>query len=426
MIWNDDEDIDEDFDNIDISQNEASTMDKVLSGTNTNAKKLMSKRENFMDDTTSQIKISTRATGQTVFSNNDIVKKNAKSSTHSSISSISSSIFRTKKILTTATVKSKQSFDLPSPPSPIESSTTESPGNVSNEKQCSDIALQCRGPSAKRPTASTLKSSLRSSAEHVMLTSKILKVSFNAERNLHQQGSSRSFLGASDKFPINLPEQNVKAKQGAKKSKPIQDEISELHEKVQKATFYMFDDRVFIVDSDRKEGERALKLHDSVNPVLKMINPLLGGVFKIVDSNLNAFRAIFNILMWKDPNLSFWATIFAIFIMCIFVLFPWRWAFAAAGLYSVGPQNYFLVEYHKARHAAKKSRKEEQAAAMPAASSFNVESSHLSASPLLFRNNTQMKPDGKSREIIIPSVPLRYNRFYDWPPDPTTTIIRKD
>jgi len=52
----------------------------------------------------------------------------------------------------------------------------------------------------------------------------------------------------------------------------------------------------------------------------------------------------------------------------------------------------------------------------------------VSRSPLLFRENVWMKPDGKRREVIIPGgdCVFRFNRFYDWPPEPATTKIGKE
>ena len=68
------------------------------------------------------------------------------------------------------------------------------------------------------------------------------------------------------------------------------EEISEIHEKAHKATFHLFDDRVFLVDGDKIDGNKTLMLHNSMNPALKVINPILGEVFKILDTGLNFFR----------------------------------------------------------------------------------------------------------------------------------------
>jgi hypothetical protein len=426
--WNDDdEDTDDEF-VIDYQPEEASKMKEKMINMSA-ANKLLSTGKH-VEDTTSQEKNSNRAARRTVFSA-DMLKKNVTSSTPDistvGVTGLSSSIFRQRKSATGADADS--SFEPPASLTQTESSATESPesGERAGKNPSSTESILAspprRAPAARRPSSS-LKSSLRSSAKKIILTQKIKesKVSFGDDDT--RQNSSRSFLLATDQFPDNLPEQNIKAKKGgAKKSKPIQDQINELHETTQKATLHLFDDRVFLVEGDRQDGDKVLMLHHSLNPALRVINPLLGSVFKIVDTNLNAFRAVFNIFMWKDPALSFWATILAICVMYVLFLFPWRWFFCMVGLFAVGPQNYFLADWYEERQSTKKKRKSEQAANT---SSFRrTKPVDLSSSPLLMRNNVQQKPDGKSREIIIPSVPLRYNRFYDWPPDPSTTIIKK-
>ena len=364
----------------------------------TSAGKIVSSTGKIVEDATSQIVNSTK-------SGAELLRKNSGSTARRS---------------STFSLRKKSSVapdDLSAKVSETETSATHSPGNASNEVTSSQPRA------SRRPSTSSLRSSLRSSGKKVMVASKTngSQVSFSAENYTHPNSHSRIYLSATDKFPSDLPEQNIKAKKGAKKSKPIQEEISELHDKAKKATLNLFDDRVFMVYGD--DGEKTLKLYDSMNPVVKLVNPLLGGVFKIVDTNLNAFRAIFNILMWKDPALSFWATLSAIFFMYVLFLIPWRIFFCVGGIVAVGPQNYFLADWFEKRQAAKKKKKaeKEKAASLPTRS----RPVDLSASPLLMRNNIQMKPDGKSREIIVPSVPLRYNRFYDWPPDPSTTVITK-
>ena len=373
--------------------------DKVLR--RTSADKIVSSTGKIMEDATSQI-VNTTKSGAV------LIKKNARSTVRRS---------------STFSLRKKTSIapdDLSAEVSQTETSATHSPGNASNGV----ISSQPRA--SRRPSTSSLKSSLRSSARIALAASKIngSQVSFSAENETRSNSHSRIYLSATDKFPSNLPEQNIKAKKGDKKSKPIQEEISELQEKAKKATLNLFDDRVYIVD-DGDDGEKTLKLYESMNPVVKLVNPLLGGVFKIVETNLNAFRAIFNILMWKDPALSFWATLFAVCCMYILFLIPWRIFFCVGGIVAVGPQNYFLADWFEERKATKKRKKaekEKEKASSPPARSRPV---NLSASPLLMRNNIQMKPDGRSRDIIVPSVPLRYNRFYDWPPDPSTTVITK-
>lgn len=83
--------------------------------------------------------------------------------------------------------------------------------------------------------------------------------------------------------------------------------------------------------------------------------------------------------------------------------------------------NYFLVDWFEAKRIAKQQKKGATKQSLVTIDSCR----DLAESPLLFRNNIKMKPDGRHREVIVPSVPFRYNRFYDWPPDPASTTIKE-
>ena len=125
--------------------------------------------------------------------------------------------------------------------------------------------------------------------------------------------------------------------------------------------------------------------------------------------------------MWKDPFLSFLVTLFVFFLMIVLLVFPWRYLFFVVGLVGLGPQNYFLANWFEEKRFARQQMKK-----AATKSSFESLGSYgdLADSPLLFRNDVRVKPDGRHREIIVPSVPFRYNRFYDWPPDPASTSIK--
>ena len=229
---------------------------------------------------------------------------------------------------------------------------------------------------------------------------------------------------------VMIPEQNISIT--VKSTKTIQEQIENMHGKLQKANLHLFDDRVYIAH-ENDEAKKLLKLNTGKNPIIKKIAPVMAGVLKLFDVELSAFRAIFNVFMWRDPMLSFWVT-FAVFcLMVIFTVFPWRKFFFVVGLFGFGPQNWFLERRRaskKAMHLQKEDDKKDSPAEksttfLEVADATNSRKlKNLSQSPLLLRNNTMMKPDGKNREIIMPSVPFRHNRFYDWPPDPALTTIK--
>lgn len=218
------------------------------------------------------------------------------------------------------------------------------------------------------------------------------------------------------KSPV-IPEQNMGVK--TKFSSTIIGSIEKMHAKASKASLHLFDDRVFVVD-DKAEAEKLLHINTTNNPIAKKMNPIMGAFLKLIDIELCAFRALFNVIMWKDPLLSFWVTLFVFILMVVLLVFPWRLFFFAVGLVGVGPQNYFLADWFETKLATKQQKKKKRSNSYAMGSCRD-----LAESPLLFRNNAHVKPDGRHREIIVPSVAFRYNRFYDWPPDPATTTIRE-
>jgi hypothetical protein len=386
IAWgNSDDEIDEEFNSEDAERD----------GEETSAFKSLK----YVEDATTQIKNSTI---ETVQSSGEFVKKNVARTIQSFVASKDATI-----------AVAKLPDEVPPPPP----NTTEFPARNSGCFKSTSRSLGSSSPPLRRPnrrpSIGKNSNSLKASVTKIMLANTVTT----------RQTSSQSILNTDD-FPENVPDQNVKVRK-TKSGKSIQDEIDEIHRKAQKATFHLFDDRVFLVEGDKSDGEKWLNLHDSMNPILRKLNPILGGAIKIFDIEVNSFRAVFNIFMWKDPALTFWATFFALGIMIILSFFPWRLFFGFAGIAVLGPQNYFLFDCIVERLAAKKRQRAAQETAIGSPSRPNVSSATLSASPLLTRNNVQMKPDTKSREIIVPAIPFRYNRFYDWPPDPSTTTMVK-
>ena len=286
---------------------------------------------------------------------------------------------------------------------------------------------------AKRGSASgTSMDSPNSSGDNTELVQNFSEDSLTGERKLPRRRASIDRRPSTDcysnigvptstsnptKIPV-IPEQDMGVK--TKSSSTFIGQIQKMHTKASKATLHLFDDRVFVVD-DKAEAEKLLHINTTKNPIAKKMFPIMGEFIKLTNIGLSAFRAVFNVLMWKDPFLSFWVTLFVFCLMVLLLVFPWRYFFFVVGLVGLGPQNYFLVDWFEAKCIAKQKRK-----AKTKLSLESQDSQHdLAGSPLLHRNNIQVKPDGRHREIIVPSVPFRYNRFYDWPPDPASTSIKE-
>lgn len=243
----------------------------------------------------------------------------------------------------------------------------------------------------------------------------------------------------------------------AKSDHPIQQQMDRQHSKVQRATLHLFDDRVFLAD-DKADAERLLRINTKSNPIAKKLNPILATACNILEIFLSSFRAIFNVFMWKDPALSFCFMVVTFCLMIVILVFPWKQFFYLVGIVALGPQNKLLAKSNTDKQEmqgqdesfVKKLKKStllgllsspsqgeqgqrgkllsknagESGSAKGPKGNRHVGQRDISDSALLHRNNTQLKPDGKKRQVIVPSVPFRHNRFYDWPPDPESTIIK--
>lgn len=247
---------------------------------------------------------------------------------------------------------------------------------------------------------------------------------------------SESFAAMAEHTKLCLPDQNVRNKsQGG--GSTIQHQINKLHSKVQKANLHLFDDRVFVAN-DKADAEKILKMNTAKNPIARKINPMLADMIKIFEVEVSAFRAAFNILFWKDPFLSFAVLVMVLCLMVVLLIFPWQKFFFVVGILGLGPQNYFFLDWCISKRAAQKHGHQLLSKSAQSPNDQNEKEDangkggrgdqpflRPGISPQLsLRNNIQMKPDGKLREIIVPSAPFRYNRFYDWPPDPASTTIK--
>jgi len=266
----------------------------------------------------------------------------------------------------------------------------------------------------------------------------------HTKRGLPQDRRKSSISSAAHQRQSMLPNQNVSVQVAS--TITMKQQLKKWHRKAQKSSLHLFDDRVFIAD-DRIEAKKLLRMNNTKNPVSKKINPLLAIIIKIFECEVNTFRAFYNIAMWNDPMLSFWALLIIFCLMIILFFFPWRVFFFLVGILGLGPQNYFpqtrIMDWFGRKSMTANRRLTFFANPRPHTKRRTLHSllrkgtnesdaldsiegyGTLLNSPLLMRNNTLYKPDDERREVIVPSVPFRYNRFYDWPPDPNTVKVRR-
>eukprot|EP00543_Licmophora_paradoxa_P013926 CAMPEP_0202477968 /NCGR_PEP_ID=MMETSP1360-20130828/94213_1 /ASSEMBLY_ACC=CAM_ASM_000848 /TAXON_ID=515479 /ORGANISM="Licmophora paradoxa, Strain CCMP2313" /LENGTH=985 /DNA_ID=CAMNT_0049105227 /DNA_START=745 /DNA_END=3702 /DNA_ORIENTATION=- len=96
--------------------------------------------------------------------------------------------------------------------------------------------------------------------------------------------------------------------------------------------------RLPLDDFDKKLGLR--RRHP--NPVVEITSSFLGPLMRIFRIICITVRVVFNISVWRDPFLSFWALCALLLLMLILVVFPWRFFFCVLGTVALGPQNMLL------------------------------------------------------------------------------------
>lgn len=285
-----------------------------------------------------------------------------------------------------------------------------------NTKISAGFPLECTGPRSPGEILGTISESVSCSTKETLPV--------ESAEDAPALASSTYCMPTKSGTTLLVPDQNVNTKV-SKKGTLLQD-VEGVHEKVSRANFHLFDDRVFVAE-DRGEAQRLLALNNSNNPIRRAMNPIMSGVMKILDLQISSFRAVFNLWMWKDPMLSFWFTALVFGLMLVLSVFPWRLFFFVVGLLGLGPQNHFVVPAYFAKKAARIQKKKEAGGFSQAHRLTFDTVEDVANSPLLFRDNVQMKADGKRREVIVPGgdCVFRSNRFYDWPPDPATTTIKE-
>jgi hypothetical protein len=242
-----------------------------------------------------------------------------------------------------------------------------------------------------------------------------------------------------------IPEQNSDVK-GQKNNKKLSDELDEIRNTIHKMTFHLFNDRTHVVrrrdacyfgqakkDKRRrghvnKELDRLLNVGQySGNPVVARVGLFLEPIIHAARSGLCFSRAVYNIITWRDPMLSFWVSILLAAIVVVLFIFPWKLFFFLTGLVAVGPQNFVvrkLEERGRTPQFIKKllTRKPKDKGGSDGSSKViptdqPIISCHSSdgAAPLKLTHD-----DVDSRQIHEVSVPysqLMYQRMYDWPPE---------
>jgi len=232
------------------------------------------------------------------------------------------------------------------------------------------------------------------------------------------------------------PPQDMSVKK--KKDNPLE-KMAQAHFKVHRNMGHLFNSTVYekkknaVPTSSQKKLKRGTRSNDDVDKLLNLdmhshsnnmlaklgmlIEPIIGIALAI----LGVFRALFNIFTWRDPMCSFWVSILVPVLVVILHCFPWRAFMFLVGIVAFGPQNLVIrivkERYDDHQTASKKSKGGEEKTALE---------SLPDAQPIF---TTSLLNEGKDVDVTnirVPYSPIKYQRFYDWPPESQYGRVKSD
>uniref|UniRef100_A0A7S0C0Z0 Uncharacterized protein n=1 Tax=Proboscia inermis TaxID=420281 RepID=A0A7S0C0Z0_9STRA len=267
---------------------------------------------------------------------------------------------------------------------------------------------------------------------------------------------------------LKYPEQGEETVQ--KEKKGLKEDIEEIHDKVQRHTLRMFDDRIYVCRSieddigtaipqstntaspsehsvrsgahnnayiQKIKRVAATKVTKSLRMKSKMsinntISFFFGPLISVLEIFLAMLRSCYNLFAWKDPYLSFWFVLVLVLFRVISEFFPWQIFFGLLGAYLIGPQNYFLrlwrenksknvSEGPSAKLKLTTQKVTNYLAGIKSERSFQGHHRYPDRQP---STETRNNKDHITHEVFVPYSVLRRNRFFDWPPEPTASSVR--
>ena len=176
--------------------------------------------------------------------------------------------------------------------------------------------------------------------------------------------------------------------------------------------------------------DRSLQLlrHSHSNVIISKIAAILAPLLDVAQMVLSMFRFSFNLMTWRDPALTFWFVIIGWCLVIFLHLFPWRLFLGVAGIAFVGPQNWVMRVMKEKKEGPevfdddkeiKKRRPEnvhESSEYADCFSSFAPDNRVIRESQI--DTSTYM-------EVAVPTTPICFRRFYDWPPEPEYARVVK-
>jgi hypothetical protein len=172
---------------------------------------------------------------------------------------------------------------------------------------------------------------------------------------------------------------------------------------------------------DELDKVLQIKKHSHGNPWINRVGVIIQPLVEVVQVGLFLFRAVFNVMTWQDPILSFWLGFGGPMVVLLLHFAPWRLFFFVSGIAFVGPQNYVIRFLNESRpdyeppdfdKLVKKKKKQKE-------ENYDEIQFFSSQAP----GNQQVKykdVDPKEvKQVVVPNHMLMHTpRFYDWPPEP--------
>jgi len=175
-------------------------------------------------------------------------------------------------------------------------------------------------------------------------------------------------------------------------------------------------------DARVDEYDKILQInkYSHPNPWINRVALIVQPMVEIVQVGLFMSRAGYNLMTWQDPILSFWIAIVGPVVVLMLHLTPYRILFGVLGIYLFGPQNWLYRLFQESKTGyqppnfdkivkSKPLHKNEPYSELQLFSSMTPGNQHIK-----FKN---VDPQ-QVRQVIVPNSVLKYNRFYDWPPEP--------
>jgi hypothetical protein len=244
--------------------------------------------------------------------------------------------------------------------------------------------------------------------------------------------NDRTYTVDAHVFPPTLPDEaddreSVASKATKKKKKKFAGRLSAIQGKDKDKEREEEEDkkkkrvRVTPYDARVDEYDKILMInkYSHANPWINRVGVIVQPIVEIVQGWIYLFRSLFNIFTWQDPILSFWVAFLGPAVVLVSHFMPYRILFFVAGVMVVGPQNYMLRLFRESKGdpppnfdkliKKKKPQKEER----------QEETQYFSSEAPGNQNIKYVNVEPKQvKNIVVPYGPLKYNRFYDWPPEP--------